>query len=221
MRLVQRISAFEATLEALQNEITSGRWPVGEKIPSESALTKELGISRASLREAVRALVHAGMLRSKQGDGTYVTSRDATDSMFSRKISTADNNDIIEVRRGLDIVAVKLAASRRTPEDLAKLSAHLQARANAAEAGNNQEFIKADLAFHRAIVDASHNALLIDIYDRFAKSLAESINGSQCMLVSQIGLDPFHQQVFDALEVQNEVEAVSATESLLDLDAYT
>lgn len=219
MQAVKRVSAFEATVDALQAEIASGRWPVGSQIPSEATLTKQLGVSRASLREAIRSLVHAGLLQSKQGAGTYVLSDNATDAALRRHLSAAPTGDVAEVRRGLDVVATRLAATRRTEEDLEALEDALAARSMAATAGDESGFVAADVAFHIAIAVAARNSVLVDIYASFVHTLEMVIRGGHCMATSLSGRDPYHDQILEALRRRDPAAATLATEALLDLNA--
>ncbi|MFF9126599.1 FadR/GntR family transcriptional regulator [Streptomyces sp. NPDC014889] len=138
-----------------------------------------LGISRASLREATRALVHSGLLAVRQGDGTYLVAVDGAAVTLSRKIMSSKTSEVLEVRRGLDASAVPLAAVRRTEADLTALRKALDDRQRSAEAGALDSFVEADLRFHMAVAQASHNELLIDLYASlnvpFRKSLGSAM----------------------------------------------
>lgn len=217
MQTVRRVSTFEATVEVLQEQVSSGRWPVGQRIPSESQLTAQLGVSRASLREAVRSLVHAGVLQSRQGDGTYVVSVSGADAALQRHLAGAHVKDVAEVRRGLDVVAAGLAASRRTQADLDALESAITARSAAAAVQDEDAFVEADIAFHGAVVRAAHNPVLDELYQSFVKALTDAIRGGQCMAVSASGLDPHHDRLLQALRRQDAAAATSSTNDLLNM----
>lgn len=219
MQTVRRVSTFEATVDALQDQVATGLWPVGERIPSEAQLTAQLGVSRASLREAVRSLVHAGVLQSKQGYGTYVVSVNGSDVALRRRLASAHVNDVAEVRKGLDVVAAGLAASRRTAADLATLDSAIAARSAAAAVEDEEAFVSADIAFHGAVVLAAHNPVLGELYQTFVKALTEAIRGGQCMAASVSGLDPHHERLLEAVRRQDPAGATDATKALLALSA--
>ncbi|MER7250797.1 FadR/GntR family transcriptional regulator [Kribbella sp. NPDC000426] len=216
MKKVERVSLVETVGTQLREEITDGRWAVGERIPSETELVEQLGVSRASVREAVRGLVHAGLLATRQGDGTYVTARDATDVAIRRRLGVAEQSDVLEVRRGLDIVAAGLAASRRTRTDIRELAKALGARAAAGEAGYEARFVSADVEFHLCVARASHNPVLIELYTSFARALAESVRDDKCLQVFARGEDTWHEALAAAIEAGDPASAAAASLSLLE-----
>ncbi|MEB8337750.1 FadR/GntR family transcriptional regulator [Streptomyces endophyticus] len=178
MLKVNRVSTVDAVIDAIRTQISEGEWVPGDRLPSEAELTKTLGISRASLREATRALVHAGLLAVRQGDGTYVVAVDEAAVTLSRKITNSKSSEVVEVRRGLDAAAVPLAAVRRTEADLTAMREALDDRNRHAEAGDPDGFVEADLRFHMAVAQASHNELLIDFYASLNVPFRKSLGGA-------------------------------------------
>src|SRR5659263_273312 len=119
--MAQRTGLIDITVERLRLQITSGLWPVGGRIPTEPELTAFLGVGRNTVREAVQALVHAGLLARRQGSGTYVLSTSELTVTMGRQIADAHQRDVVEVRRSLEVEAARLAAHRRTATDVAAL----------------------------------------------------------------------------------------------------
>ena len=179
MLKVSRVSTVDAVIDEIRGQIRGGQWVPGDRLPSEAELTRTMGISRGALREAIRALVHAGLLTVRQGDGTFVAAVDEAAVALSRKIANSKSIDVIEVRRGLEASAVPLAASRRTKADLEVMRAALDDRIAGAARQDLDAFVEADLRFHLAVARASHNELLIDLYESlniaFRKSLGHAI----------------------------------------------
>src|SRR6266566_9339753 len=113
----RRASVTDDAIDKIRELIVSGRWGPGDRLPRESELAAQLGLSRNSLREAVRALALVRVLEVRQGDGTYVRSlapdlllestRMATDLLPGRSVL-----ELFEVRRLLEPAAVALAARR-------------------------------------------------------------------------------------------------------------
>jgi DNA-binding FadR family transcriptional regulator len=130
-----------------------------------------LGVGRNTVREAVRALGHSGMLEPLQGNGTYVRAADALGAALHRRLRRAGHLEALEVRSGLERDAARLAAERRTNEDLASLRAALEARSSAWRHGDTDAFVRADVAFHRAVVAAAHNGMLADLYSHLTDGL--------------------------------------------------
>ncbi len=146
----------------LRSRVRDGRLEAGERLPRESDLATELGTSVTTVRAAVRDLVGAGLLRVRQGDGTYVTQLDA-DALLAPMAALADLAEpatLLEchqVRRILEPAATAAAALALSDDDIAGLAA-LAATMDAAT--NVDTFIDADRQFHATIAAASGNQLL-------------------------------------------------------------
>ncbi|MEV1328404.1 FCD domain-containing protein [Micromonospora costi] len=163
------------TIAQLRKRILAGEWPVGSRIPTEPQLVAALGVGRNTVREAVRALQHAGVLECRQGSGTYVVSTDELAPVVARRLTDDRMTEVIEVRRAFEVEAARLAALRRTPEDLAALDDALAAREAAWRGGRAEEFVEADLVLHRAVVAAAHNPMLAELYASVGTALRRSL----------------------------------------------
>ena len=156
-----RANLSDTAAANMRAEIASGRWAVGASIPIESQLAMMLGVSRGTLREAVRTLVSGGLLEVRQGSGTYVLS--GFDSATSlQKLRCASLRDQFELRCALEVEAARLAAIRHTAKDLRRLRSLLSKRARRDGAQGAAGFVDRDLAFHLAIVDISGNPALVE-----------------------------------------------------------
>lgn len=168
---VARGSLVDTTLAALRDAIEQRRWAVGERLPVEGELATALGVSRNTVREAVRVLVHIGMLETRQGDGTYVRSSvDAGETL--RRLARSRLAEQLEVRIMLEAEAAGLAALRYQADDLAAMTGALDRRASAASV---EARVQHDEAFHHAVVTAAHNPALLDLYRYFAGAITETI----------------------------------------------
>ncbi|WP_443051205.1 FadR/GntR family transcriptional regulator [Streptomyces sp. JV185] len=179
----------EQAADHLREQITEGHWPVGTRIPGETTLARTLGVGRSTVREAVRTLATLGLLQSRQGAGVFVIADRVTEDWPAR-LSRAAVTDVYEVRMLIEVQAARLAARRRTDEDLAALDAALCAR-RAAGAGGDAEFVDADIVLHRTVVAAAHNPVLTDLFGEFAPVLRQGLVD----LVELLGLrreDPGH-----------------------------
>ncbi|MFI0720142.1 FadR/GntR family transcriptional regulator [Streptomyces sp. NPDC021224] len=174
----------EQATEHLREQIVSGQWPVGTRLPGETALAAQLGVGRSTVREAVRALAGAGLVRSRQGAGVFVISTEP-DEDFGTRLRRAAVADVYEVRAMVEVQAARLAAERRTEADLAGLEAALTARRAAAGHGA-AAFVEADIALHASVVTAAHNPVLTDLFAQFAPVLREGL----VELVSLLALPP-------------------------------
>jgi DNA-binding FadR family transcriptional regulator len=165
----------DQVIDQLKEQITSGSWQLHGKIPTETVLAEQLGVGRNTVREAVRALTHAGLLDCRQGDGTYVRATSELSGAMARRLRTAEQLEILEVRRALEVEAARLAATRRTDADIVAMETALARREQAWSAGDPDKFVETDLAFHVAVVQATHNRVLIDLYADFSAALRASI----------------------------------------------
>ncbi|MBQ1026226.1 FadR/GntR family transcriptional regulator [Micromonospora sp. C95] len=163
------------TIAQLRQRIMDGEWPVGGRIPTEPQLVETLGVGRNTVREAVRALAHAGVLECRQGSGTYVLSTDELAPVMARRLTDDRMNEVIEVRRAFEVEAARLAARRRTPEDLTALDDALAAREAAWRGGRVAEFVAADAALHTAVVAAAHNAMLAELYASIGTAMRSTL----------------------------------------------
>lgn len=146
------------------NLLIRGVWSEGEKIPAERDLCHQLGVGRASLREALKALEIMGMIETRLGDGTYVCKRS---DFFSRPLlwaiasgSEADMKELIEARVLIEVELAGMAAERATAEQLNHLSELLEQMVKLK--GNTGEFVQADLEFHMTIGRAASNTILMN-----------------------------------------------------------
>ncbi|WP_031224214.1 FadR/GntR family transcriptional regulator [Streptomyces roseochromogenus] len=166
-------SLVDQATQRLREEITSGTWAVGTKLPGETALASTLGVGRSTVREALRALAGAGLVQARQGAGVFVTATTPREDWPTRLRQSAIT-DIYEVRAMLEVEAAQLAAQRRTPDDVIALNDAMDRRRHAA-AGTNAEFVDADISLHAAVVAAAHNPVLTGLFTEFLPSLRKGL----------------------------------------------
>jgi GntR family transcriptional repressor for pyruvate dehydrogenase complex len=157
-------------IEDLKSLLLSGEVQAGERLPSEAELATRLGISRNVLREAVRALVHGGVLRTRQGDGTYIGPLDPSElldgvALYTQLATGSRLLQVLEARRTIEPELTRLAATRMDEEALNTLDALVQ---RMADASSERDLIESDVSFHRLIADASGNELLAGFLDALA-----------------------------------------------------
>ncbi|WP_030163381.1 FadR/GntR family transcriptional regulator [Spirillospora albida] len=213
LQTTRRSSLVDQVIDQLRGEIAAGVWPLGAKIPPEPALAESLGVGRNTVREAVRALTHSGLLDCRQGDGTYVRATSELSGAVRRRLETAELIEILEVRRGMEVEAARLAAARRTEADLTAIAAAQAERARAFAALDHAGFIEADLAFHMAVVEATHNRVLIELYRDFSDALRASIGTAGVLLRHA---DVPHEPIADAIKAGDAAAAARATHACLD-----
>lgn len=152
-------------IESIKTRIAEGALRPGERLPTERDLAADLGVSRSSMREAIRALTTLGVLSSRHGAGVYVTELRPVDLLeaFSVLAEVSQGETLIEVlqvRRMLEPAATALAAARADAAQLARLGELLDRIDRGTTMG---ETVSADLDFHQAIVETTGNATLTAI----------------------------------------------------------
>src|SRR5690242_15823713 len=132
-RLAHSVSLAEQVAAQLRRRIAAGEFPVGALLPTELELARELGVSRNSVREGLRSLVHAGLLGARAGYGTFVVATSDLAPALARRLEHDRAADVAEVRLLLEREGARLAAVRATAEQRAGLGAALLARAAASD----------------------------------------------------------------------------------------
>lgn len=163
-----RVALSETVAGQLRQAIEDGEYPAGAKLPTEAGLSATLGVGRTTVREAVRALVSEGLLASRQGSGVYATGH----IPLRRRLSTAALVEVFQARCAIETYAAELACTHRTDDDLAALTAALEYRDEAPT--RTEEFARRDIGFHRTIVAASGNTILVDIFTALEPRLIDA-----------------------------------------------
>jgi DNA-binding FadR family transcriptional regulator len=167
MTVAESRSQTDVVLYGIKEMILDGTLHPGARLPTEPELAAQLSVSRSSLREGVRALSAMGVLETRQGSGTYVTSLDPSLLMLPLSFLIDLQRpqaavDLQAVRRVLETYAAQEAARHITAEELAEAGDWLARMQEAAEAPQTDHlgFIECDAGFHRVIARASRNPVL-------------------------------------------------------------
>ncbi|HEY0246853.1 MAG TPA: GntR family transcriptional regulator [Gryllotalpicola sp.] len=219
-RVTPNVPLSEQIAEQLRRRIASGEFPVGARLPTELELTRELGVSRNSVREALRSLVHAGLLRARAGDGTYVAATSELAPTLARRLELDAAADVAEVRLLLEREGARLAAVRATDAQLAGLRQILAARDAARDFVG---YAAADIAFHHALLEASGNVLLAELY-RGTGGIEESVlritpfdSDFAVFSVTALELDRAHHTVLAAIDAHDADAAATASDRMVRL----
>ena len=165
----ERTPVTQRAVDRIKAMISTGEVGPGERLPNERDLSARLGVSRSSMREAIRALTTLGVLESRHGAGVYVTALRPADLLETFSVLAEVSRgrtllEVLQVRRMLEPAATALAAARAGAEDLDRIGALLDRM----EGGPDvlcADTVTADLGFHQAIVASTGNATLAAIND--------------------------------------------------------
>ncbi|MBB3661351.1 MULTISPECIES: FadR/GntR family transcriptional regulator [Prauserella salsuginis group] len=216
----QRSGLVDQVIGQLSEAIRSGEWPLGERIPTEASLAADLGVGRNTVREAVRALAHSGLLDVRQGDGTYVRATSEVSGAI-RKLAGTELREVLQVRKPLEVEGARLAALARTDDDLARLRELLDGRDRAWADRDMDDYVRIDAAFHQAAVEAAHNSVLTELY----RGLTEVVVASVAAM-TRLGLphpkEEGHRGLLAALVARDADRAATEVCAFFDeLDAHS
>ncbi|MEZ2388258.1 FadR/GntR family transcriptional regulator [bacterium RCC_150] len=209
------VLAEEVTAQ-LRRMIQSGEWHLQEKIPAEPELMASLGVSRGTLREAIKALAHGGMLEVRRGDGTYVRATSEISGAAQRMYQEHTQEHVVEVRVALDTQAARLATRHATSQDVSAMRAILQRRHDAWHAADYPAWARADWDFHERVALASGNPLLLQLYVSFGGVFHDDLLRQQRKSGFNGLPDEGHGELVDAIEAGDETAAVASVYRNLD-----
>lgn len=213
-------SLADTLAHRLREEIASGRLKPGEKLPTEHRMAETYGVSRPIVREAVGRLKHDGLVTTRQGAGAFVADPGAAATF---RLDVADFGDrdeiraIVELLMAVESAATAHAAVRRSPADLAAIAARLEAMQAAIDRGESG--VDEDMAFHRAIVEATENPYFRDLSTFLDHKVRHFIRLARSNTARRHGLTQAvqeeHKAIFAAIEKQDPALARAAAEEHL------
>jgi len=216
-----RAPSLADTLAArLREEIASGRLQSGERLPTEQQLSKTYGVSRPIVREAIGRLKHDGLVLSRQGAGAFVADPKAS-SVFRLDVANfSDKGDlrhIVELLMAVEASATEHTAERHSDADLAAIRTRLDEMQAAIERGESG--VDEDVAFHRAIIDATGNPYFRDLsefLDRRVRTFIRTARANSARLAGMAQIvQGEHQAIFDAIVARDPQGARTAAETHL------
>jgi GntR family transcriptional repressor for pyruvate dehydrogenase complex len=196
-------TVVEKVIQQLTTAISKGRFKLGEKLPSEFELMDELHVSRNSLREAMKMLATMGIVDIRRGDGTYICSQvkpNFIDSViYSMMLESSSDEEIVELRQTLDEAVLKMAISKRTPQDIAKLQSYITQMRNYFKNGEISQAARLDYEFHLYLTECCKNPFLARIvkgvYQLFERSIEKNIRTEELFAKA----DEHHQNILNCL----------------------
>lgn len=208
-----RSSLPDQIADNMIQQIESGNWAVGEKIPSEPELMEMFDVSRNTIREATKSLVFAGMLDSRPGIGTRVISRSQLDASLNKCWNMAQIHELYDVRLLFESELAALAARNHTQEELEELE-RLQSVRDHELVTDTDMYYKNDADYHLHIARMSHNQLMYDIYESM---LYTSIK-RYVSLIYNLGYTTDtheHREIFEAIRDRDENRARETVKAYL------
>jgi GntR family transcriptional repressor for pyruvate dehydrogenase complex len=232
--MTARRSLAEGLAEQLLNDILEGRYFTNAPLPSETVLAERSGVSRLTVREAVKELASKDVVRVEQGRGTFVnppSSWSVLDPvlLIARSAHEVDRlalpRQLIEARRVVEVAVAELAAQRRTRSDLQELELQLNLMRAAALTGDVRGFVAADIAFHQHVLDAAGNNFIESLFDPLSRILQLTRHQTSAHAPVRDHAIEHHQRILDALRRGSPTKAGRAMRDHMnqtehDMDTY-
>ncbi|MDD3937958.1 FadR/GntR family transcriptional regulator [Rhodoferax sp.] len=210
------------TVDHLGEAIVAGRYIAGESMPPEPILGEQLGVSRTVIREAVKSLIAKGLVTTGPKVGTRVLPEahwnwfDPDVIAWQAKAGLPPEflRDLMDLRRVVEPAAVRLAAQRATPEDIAELEIAFEGMKRAVKEGG--DYVSFDLRFHQGLLRACRNRMLIHMSKVLGALLRTSFELSTRKKGGPEGSLALHRAVLDAVIAGNPAKAEKAILVLID-----
>lgn len=215
LEAVRRPASHELVLDQVRRAIQLGRFDAGTRLPSERELAQQFGVSRTTVRGAIRALVGEGLVEVRRGrhGGAVVVSPRASRSQIVRHLSRrlAELEVVVDFRLIVEPAAARRAAERRTSEDLARLRTLVTSMdelvADPNSAPTPSRFFAVDSEFHHCIAEATRNPILVAAVDDVRARLFTPIGG--IFLALHPTANELHDELFQAIEARDAERAES------------
>jgi len=202
----------DAAVEQLLGLIRSGDFAVGEKLPSERDLARELNVSRVSVRESFRILEALGVIEVRTGIGAFVAEQSPVTAQIANYLRSHPSEvlDVVDVRAALATLAGQLASQRLTDDELAELDRLLCAQREAHAQGQAAELVELDEAFHALIFQGTRNQVLLAMF-RYTREVLGGVQWNHITLWTRTeqSLDE-HERIMVALRQRNSKAAAKA-----------
>jgi GntR family transcriptional repressor for pyruvate dehydrogenase complex len=211
LRPIKSRKIYEEIVEQIKRLMADGNLKPGDRLLSERDLAEQLQVSRASVREALRALEVMGFLEIKTGGGTFVKETCANDiilplAMFI-SIEKGSFFEIYEIRKIFETAAARLAACRATPIDLAKMEENLKKLEEGLDNFDSEKGEDSDTAFHFAIAEATQNSWLLRLLHTISDSFHKTVSAARKQLYLTAGnaqvLVMQHRRIYEAIRDAN------------------
>ncbi len=221
---IVKSSISKQIAEQLREAIVSGRFKIGDRLPTEDELAQRYGVSRPSVREALKRLAAQNLVRARRGPsgGNFVVqpSYEALAESLSASatllvgMGALEIEEIIEARRMLQSGCLKLAIENATEEQIADIETALQRQKNPQI--DDQAFCQADVAFHRALVDAAGNGMIKFVMYTVIEALVPLTNMVVSVVRERSDIISLHEQILEQLRRQNSEDLILSLNALMD-----
>ena len=212
---VENLHAYRAIVDQVCDAILRGNLQINDRLPSEREMALQTGLSRSSVREALKVLREAGLVEMTvgAGGGTKIISDAIPNELLSKALEISQQHllDLSEARIIFELSAVELAASRATEEQIAEIRKVIEEmkKLERDKSNSREKYRSLDLQFHQLVMKAAHNEVLLNIYTTILPEVLQAIDMVEIKEMLIYGI-PTMEQVADAFENRNPIDARAA-----------
>lgn len=205
--------------DGLLDLVVGGVFPLGEPLPSEAELATRFGVSRLTVREAIRLLASTRVIDVRQGRSSVITDAGSWSALDGRLLASRSRvgsdrlhlaRRLIEARRVVEVAIAELAAGRRLPSHLERLTRAHEEMAGAHARGDVEAAAEADLAFHEVLVDAADNDFLAALFEPLTSVLRTLRRQTSSVQVMRVHALDRHAAILDAVALGDAAAAQDA-----------
>lgn len=210
---VKKQTLFDDIVLQIQQLIQSGKLKPGDQFPAERELSKQLNVSRNTLREVLKALKLLGVIETRQGNGTFINENlnaklISTPFEFMAVTETNDILDLLEAREAIETSAAGIAAQRATEQDIALIRKNMQLMKNNID--NVELCSKYDVEFHFSICKASQNTFLFDLLKAIQTPLLRAMKKTYGFKNSLMRATVYHERIIESIIRKEPSEAIDS-----------
>ena len=212
---VENLHAYRAIVDQVCDAILRGNLQINDRLPSEREMALQTGLSRSSVREALKVLREAGLVEMTvgAGGGTQIISDAIPNELLSKALEISQQHllDLSEARIIFELSAVELAASRATAEQISEIRKVIKQmkKLEHDKSASREKYRSLDLQFHQLVMKATHNEVLLNIYASILPEVLQVIDMVEIEEMLIYGI-PTMEQVADAFENRNPIDARAA-----------
>jgi len=213
---IKKTNVGEQVYQQMKNQILSGEWLPGEKIPSEHMLMNLFGVSRGTVRQAMQKLAGESLIETRRGEGSFVRANHLEDCFqpsFLFSLTTKEMDEIYEFRSMFESATAEMAARKATEAQIQRLEKNCERLQ--AEAGNHEQYVHTDNEFHMLICECTQNTLAIQIYASYQNLLLPSILETTQAIGPANGLK-YHSLILEAIKNRDPKKAQAIMREHMD-----
>ncbi len=222
---IKSTKVYEQVIDQIQTMIANDELKRGDKLPSERQLAEQLQVSRTSVREALRALQIIGLIEVKQGDGNFI--KESFDFCLLQPLSVmfmlqqTKPEDIVELRKVIEVETATLAAQRVTDEEIVELKLLVDQLKEFSLAEDEKNSVKVDKELHYKIAQSSKNFLLLNILNAISVLMDTFIEDARGMILTKYEnkdiLIMQHENIYKTIAARDPEGAANAMRDHIDL----